>query len=99
MIDQTTATFRVLEVSVDDMIRAESDLPGEPTEHRGSKYAGLIDPVEILKKEILSVTSVEELRELDPARVFVRWLQARSSHRRPWEKGEGESWEASVDQK
>jgi hypothetical protein len=98
IIDQATATFRVLTVSVDDMIQAESDFPGEEAEHSGSKYAGLIDPVEILKKEILAVTSVEELRELDPARVFARWLQARSLRRRLLEKDEGESWEVSVDQ-
>lgn len=36
------------------------------------------DPTFFLRYELTGVSSIDEVREMDPCRVFVRWLQARS---------------------
>jgi len=36
------------------------------------------DPTYFLRYELAGVSSIDEVREMDPGRVFVRWLQARS---------------------
>lgn len=36
------------------------------------------DPVWFLRYEVAGVSSIDEVKEMDPGRVFVRWLQAKS---------------------
>jgi hypothetical protein len=60
-------------------------------------YAGLIDPGECLSRELLNVTTLQQLQEMDPARVFARWIQAKSCRQRRILEPTKESWRESVE--
>jgi len=53
---------------------------------------GFIDPEECLSRELFNVTTLEQLQELDPARVFARWIQAKSRRLYRLFKPEKENW-------
>lgn len=58
---------------------------------------GLIDPEECLSRELFNVTTLDQLREMDPARVFARWIQAKLCRQRRILEPPEESWREPVE--
>ena len=91
-------------IDVDDLLDSEPDMPREVAEYQVAKMNRYADPAHKLNQEFLTVSSVEEVRRMDPAKLFVLWLQARSPYRRlelerddeqPWETGA--AWDPPID--
>ena len=63
-LDQATTTFRRFSTAADDAF--ETDLE----EIEGDYDCGFVDTEECLSRELFNVRTLEELREMDPARVL-----------------------------
>jgi hypothetical protein len=92
-------------VDADDLLETEPDMPREVAEYKAAKMNEVTSKAHWLKREFLVVESVDELRAMDPSRMFVLWLQACSPYRRaalepereeePWESDS--AWDPPVD--
>ena len=71
-LDQATATFRRFGNSAQEIFEPEGD------DVEDDLYSGFIDPEECLSRELFNVRTLEQLRDMDPGRVFARWIQAKS---------------------
>jgi hypothetical protein len=84
-------------VDVDDLLDSEPDMPREVAEYEAAKMNRYAEPAHKLNREFLTVKSVDEIRLMDPARLFVLWLQARSPHKRlELERDDEQPWEAGA---
>ena len=85
------------EVEADDLIESEPDMPRAVAEYQAARMNQVMDPARKLSREFLTIKSVEEVWETDPAKLFVLWLQACSPCRRLEVEGlEEEPWEADA---
>ena len=92
-------------IDADDLLEFEPDMPREAAEYKAARMNEVTSKAHRLKREFLIVESVDELRAMDPARMFVLSLQACSPHRQaeheppvelePWE--EASDWDESYD--
>ncbi len=85
--------LRLLSYSAED-----DDIDDEFTDDFGDDHADFRDR---LRFEVSGVESVREIEEMDPGRVFVRWIQARASllngdKVEPWRNGGEESARRTV---
>jgi hypothetical protein len=82
-------------LTVDDLLTDRPEMPREVAEYNLAEMERYRDPVERLRLEISTVSSIEELNGLNPAEVLLRWLEARTPRRedefsiRKWEPSEG----------
>jgi len=92
ILDQAETTFRRFGKSAAEELfdAEEEDLGFDP-------YEGFIDAGECLSHELADVTTVEQLREMDPARVFARWIQAKTRRQRRILEPDNESWQAPAE--
>lgn len=65
-------------LTVEDMLRNEPDMPRVAAEYQIAKMQKYNDPTALLRQELPGVESVEELRKLDPASAFARFLAGES---------------------
>jgi hypothetical protein len=91
-------------VDPEDLLESEPDMPLAAAEYKAAQMNEITSSAHRLKREFLTVKTVDELKELDPSRLFILWLQAHSPYRRaeleeeneePWEIEAG--WEPPVD--
>ena len=91
-------------VDAEDLIDSEPGMPREAAEYGAARMNEVTSKAHRLKRDFLTVSSVDELRVMDPSRMFVLWLQACSPYRRaaleaetdePWESDSG--WDPAVD--
>ena len=91
-------------VEAEDLLDHEPEMPREAAEYKAARMNEVTSRAHRLKRDFLTVKSVDELREMDASRMFVLWLQARSPYRRaeleaeseePWESNA--AWEPPVD--
>jgi hypothetical protein len=91
-------------VEVEDLLESEPEMPREAAEYKAARMNEITSKAHRLKREFLTVKSVDELPEMDASRMFVLWLQARSPYRRaeleaeseePWESDS--AWDPPVD--
>ena len=68
ILDQATTTFQRFGQSADDILANLYD--------DDDFDLGFIDPGECLSRELFNVTTLEQLQEIDPGRVFARgdWI-------------------------
>jgi hypothetical protein len=81
MIEQLAPTRPIRAITVEEYMRHSPDMPREVAEYSVAQIQRHADPERRLKEELPDVTSVAELRSLDPITVFVKWLDARSFRR------------------
>jgi hypothetical protein len=85
-------------VDPDDLMETEPDMPRVAAEYKAAQMNEITSSAHRLKREFLTVKTVEELRELDPTRLFILWIQAHSPYRRAaLEEDHEESWEKEAD--
>ena len=81
-------------VEADDLLESEPDMPRDAAEYQAAQINEITSKGHRLKREFLTVESVDELQAMDPSRMFVLWLQARSPFRRlALEPDDEEPWE------
>lgn len=79
-------TVRYLGMLDDELEHSDDPLGLEGDD--SSSYS--VEPEFLVRHEIAGARSVDDIREMDPGRVFVRWIQARSFYRdRDLEDGRG----------
>lgn len=91
ILDQSAETFRRFGKSADALLEIDLEDADDDFDF------GLVDPGEALGRELLNVTTLEQLQEMDPARVFARWIQAKSCRQRRILKPPEESWRGPAD--
>ncbi|MEO8192857.1 MAG: hypothetical protein ABI681_03330 [Gemmatimonadales bacterium] len=85
------------DISVDDLLESDPDMPREVAEYQVAELNRCTSTESRLERELLTVESLDELREMEPAKVFCQWVKARSPHRRlEKETASGEPWEAAA---
>jgi hypothetical protein len=60
------------------LLRASPDLPREVAEFQAMNLAKMSDPQRVLDDEVPSISSIEQLRDMPPLKVFAAWLQGQS---------------------
>jgi hypothetical protein len=81
-------------VDPEDLLDSEPEMPREAAEYQAARMNEVTSKAHQLKRDFLTVKSVEELRAMDPSRMFVLWLQACSPYRRAALEAENDpSWE------
>ncbi|MGI9043556.1 MAG: hypothetical protein ACR2GK_05465 [Gemmatimonadaceae bacterium] len=94
ILDEFPDTGEGLSLDIESLMEAEPDLPREVAEYQLAQMNKYMDPGYRLESQLHAVSSVEQLRGMDPGRVFARWLQARSPENFRQNKREaGEQWE------
>jgi len=64
--------------TVEELLRFSPDMPRTVAEYQILQFHRQSDPALRLARDFPLVGSIEELRELDPAEVFARWLEGKS---------------------
>src|SRR5689334_886713 len=94
----------IFNFEAEDILESNPDMPREAAEYEASKMNHVTSKAHRLKRDFLTVKSVDELLDMDPSRMFVLHLQALSPYRRaalepmdeePWETES--DWEPPVD--
>lgn len=84
---QSLRIFKNRTLDILEMIRSDCDTPGDlPDVAAGNSYDAEPDFLSFLRLEIAGVSSIEEVREMDPGKVFARWIQAKSFRPRAGEE-------------
>jgi hypothetical protein len=60
------------------LLRAQPDLPPEVAEYQAATLGKMSDPQRVLEDELPSISSIEQLREMPPLKVFAAWLRGQS---------------------
>jgi hypothetical protein len=72
------------------LLKYQPDMPREAAEFQAANMARMADPKHILEDEVPSISSVEELRDMAPAKVFAAHLEGQS-HARQVERAQRDS--------
>lgn len=67
--------------TVERMLQFQPDLPREVAEYQIAQFNGISDAKRVLEREVPSVASVEQLRDMSPVEVFAAWLEGQSYER------------------
>ena len=81
IFEQATGRFSTLSFDMPDLGEYPDEELADGESSGAFSCKGCDDPAEILKSELVNVTSLAELRRLDPGRVFSKWIQARARDR------------------
>ena len=94
---QSLRIFKNRTMDILEMLRSDCEAPGDlPEVVAGSSYDdGDGDFQLYLRHEIAGVSSIEEVREMDPGKVFTRWIQAHSFRPRPGDAADPADEDAS----
>ena len=82
-------------VTVEDFMSEMPEMPPEVAEYNRAQMNSYRDPAVRLSLELSSVSSLEELKSLEPSEVLIRWLTSRMPRRedefavRKWEPSRG----------
>jgi hypothetical protein len=80
-------------IDIDDLMEREPDMPREVAEYQLGRMNRYMDPMYRLRSQVYAVRSIAELRDMEPGRVFARWLQARSPEHFPHDDEAEQPWE------
>ncbi len=76
---QSLRIFKNRTLNILEMLRSDCDTPGDlPDVAAANSFGPEPDFLSYLRFEIAGVSSIDEVREMNPGKVFTRWVQARS---------------------
>jgi hypothetical protein len=74
--------LNALTVDADDLMETEPDMPREAAEYKAAQMNKIVSVEHRIKKDFVTLSTIDEIRALDPAKLFAHWLKMNSPYRR-----------------